>query len=83
MTTYKDDIKELKDKFDRFEGKLDRVDGKLDSFLVAHAREQALMESKLNHVAGKVNTIIAFTLAVVSGLAYAAWDYIKHKLGLT
>lgn len=75
MSTLKEDIS-------RVEGKVDGLNSKLNAFLVAHAKQQAELTAKVDRNAGTIKTILVITSAVISGLAYAAWDLIKHKLGL-
>lgn len=69
MTKLSDDIQEIKS---------DVKD--MRSMLHEALTRQAVLEARLNSVSGKVNAIIALGLSVVTGLAYAAWDYIKAKV---
>lgn len=71
MTRLADDIQEIKS---------DVKD--MRSMLHEALTRQAVLEAHLNSVAGRVNAIIALGLSIVTGLAYAAWDVIKHKLGI-
>ena len=41
--------------------------------------KQAINGQRLDSMQGKITGIIAFALALVSWLSYAAWDYIKAK----
>ena len=66
---------EIKDDVSEIKGDVKEIRGMLVSIM----QEQARYEQNLNHLSGKVNSIIAVAAAIVSGLALAFWDYIKAK----
>lgn len=43
---------------------------------------QAVLENQISAVSGKVNGLIAISLSIVSGLAYASWEWIKSRLNI-